>query len=292
MKKFLTIAIVIVFSAFQFGCSDSPTGSGHSRSDDDTGSDVVVVDDLDEDIEIGFGQTVLVESEDLEIHFSDVLLDCRCPSGVVCVWEGQAEIELWLTKADGNPDIAVAVIRPGMNPDQYPHYRSYALDYTIVLKRLEPYPEADRLIGKDEYVATIGVEEAPPGGEYDPVIFTWAFPGNLQIDPVEVVDGTITGDTLTLSVRHSGGCGEHSFKLYMRPVFLESLPVQGNCYLVHINHDDPCRAIIGSEVSFDIRPIAELYYDGYHAYDDIMLNIYGYFTGCPSGEIKVLYSPQ
>ncbi len=292
MKNIFIFSLLIVFSVFLQGCSDNSMPYNTFSSNGDPGADVVIVDDLSEDIEIRCGQTVLVESEDLEIYFSDVLLECRCPSNVVCVWEGQAEIEMWFTRPDVLPDVAIAVIRPGRNPGRYPHYESYALDYRIVLESLVPYPKAGRHFGKGKYIATIGTEKLPPGGEYDPVIFTWAFPISLQIDPVEVIDGTVTDDTLTLSVRHSGGCGDHSFKFFARPCFLESYPVQINCYLQHIDHGDPCDAIVGNEASFDIRPIAESYYEGYSAYDDIILNIYGYFTDQHGEKIQVIYSPQ
>lgn len=49
---------------------------------------------LDQEFQLSVRQVALIESESLSITFLDVLEDSRCPSDVVCIWAGNAEVEL------------------------------------------------------------------------------------------------------------------------------------------------------------------------------------------------------
>jgi hypothetical protein len=78
----------------------------------------------------------------------------------------------------------------------------------------------------------------------------------------------------------------------MRPRFTESHPAQADLFLQHVSAHDLCEAYISSQVSFNIRPVAELYAHVYGEYDDIVLNVFGYFDDEPAGKISVTYSPR
>lgn len=67
---------------------------------------------------------------------------------------------------------------------------------------------------------------------------------------------------LNLTLRHSGGCGDHSFELHTALPFMESHPLQINASLTH-ETDDSCEALITSEVTVDLRPLAEIYRQQY-----------------------------
>lgn len=289
MKLTIRLTVLLLISIAFLGCSDT-TITGSLTRDRNPDWDIIVP-NLGEDIELGYGQTVFILSENMEIEFSSVLVESRCPKGARCFWEGQADIELWLKKPDRNPVPAVPSISPGKDPDSNPHYSAFALGYKISLMILDPYPNVRVDVEPEDYIATLRIRKCPDPTDRR-VHFTWAFPASLQIDPVSVISGTISGDMLTVKASHSGGCREHDFKLFMRPVFMESYPVQANLFLQHIDPDDPCDAIITEDVSFDIRPIAELYREGYGGYDDIILNVYGYFEDEPGEKIRVTYSPE
>ena len=63
----------------------------------------------------------------------------------------------------------------------------------------------------------------------------------------------------------------------MSPVaFLESYPVQANLYLRHNSNGDACEALINDDLTFNLRPIAELHKTVYGKYDEIVLNVYEY----------------
>ena len=49
------------------------------------------------------GQSVRLQPDNLQLGFQQVMNDSRCPSDVVCVWEGIADLQLWLLKPGSNP---------------------------------------------------------------------------------------------------------------------------------------------------------------------------------------------
>lgn len=109
------------------------------------------------------------------------------------------------------------------------------------------------------------------------VIITDQPPDAIQLDPFDLESVEIVGDSITLHVTYSGGCREHYFSLYMSPAaFLESYPVQANLYLRHNSNGDACEVLINDDLTFNLRPIAELHKTAYGKYDEIILNVYEY----------------
>jgi hypothetical protein len=251
----------------------------------------IIIPDLTGDIIFGFGQTVYVESEELWISFTDVIGDSRCPTGVECFWPGQAEIEIVLEKRGGMEEPVIIILPPGRNPTEKPELYECAGGYRIYFVALEPYPTVGKTIPEEEYIAQIILvpdRDCCPEGE---VCFTWLSPFLLQRDPFALNGASLDGDELTLQVTYGGGCRDHDFKLYMQPVFAESNPVRANLYLSHNANGDVCEALITEDLTYDIRKIAELYYEQYGGYGDIILDIYGYFIDQPGEGIEILYSP-
>jgi len=121
------------------------------------------------------------------------------------------------------------------------------------------------------------------------VIITDAPPESIQLDPFGMEGIAIAGDIITLNVTYSGGCKEHCFSLYMSPAsFLESSPVLANLYLRHNSNGDACEAFINKTISFDLRPIAELYKSLYGSYDEIVINVFEYKS---SNKVSASYFP-
>ena len=88
-----------------------------------------------------------------EISFLGLVEDSRCPSEAVCVWEGQAKVnirvvpnatahDIELTKRAGHPELAVTMVE----------------DKTVRLVDVSPYPETTLLIDSSEYIITVEVE--------------------------------------------------------------------------------------------------------------------------------------
>jgi hypothetical protein len=94
------------------------------------------------------------------------------------------------------------------------------------------------------------------------VILT-ADPDRWRHDPYDLLDARVDGDTLHVSVQDGGGCAVHDSALLVVPLFMESYPVQMSGSLAHDAKADPCRALVGSELRFDLSPIKEAYRRSY-----------------------------
>ena len=89
-----------------------------------------------------------IAGEGLTVTFNGVLSDSRCPSDVSCVWAGNAEVQLILSKA-GFPSDTV-VVNTGLSP-QSASYQGY----TVALQGLAPTPVSTSTIAPGDYVATL-----------------------------------------------------------------------------------------------------------------------------------------
>ena len=288
MRSLMRVPLLVICCLFLVHCSDDtcicPNGQNLPEPD-------IIVTDLGEDITIGYEQTVLIEEENLYVTLTGIS-EGRCPTGALCFWEGQAVTEFRILVPDRRSTTVTPIIRPSSESGTSPDMTDCALGYSFTLLRLEPYPHVEHDYAPEDYTALLRIARIGNGGPIDRIIPTWTPPGRLQRDPVTVRGGTIDDDILTLTVSYGGGCGDHAFKLYWRPAFMESYPVQTNLFLQHVNLGDFCEAIITTEISFDIREIAEEYGDVYGVFDDIILNIYGYFEGDPTNGIQITYSPE
>jgi len=101
----------------------------------------------------------------VEIGFRNVLLDCRCPSDAVCVWQGVADIQLWLREQHSDSEL-VEVCIPGLfwRSDSTRLVPVVARGYAIRLVKLDPYPRVDTPVPVEQYVAHLWVQRIGPGG--------------------------------------------------------------------------------------------------------------------------------
>lgn len=86
-----------------------------------------------------------------------------------------------------------------------------------------------------------------------------------RMDPAEILQISVAGDELRMTVRHGGGCRDHGYSLLPSGVFMESLPVQMSVQLAHDARGDLCRGIVGKDLVFDLSPIRRAYRDAYRS---------------------------
>ncbi|MFQ5537839.1 MAG: hypothetical protein ACE5GJ_10335 [Gemmatimonadota bacterium] len=105
------------------------------------------------DVTLGLGEAQRVPGTALSVSFVRVAEDSRCPQDVVCVWEGNATVEVG--------------VRAGTGPT-FPLQINTSLPPTSVvwneirtsLVKLEPTPIAGRPIPPEEYRVTLRLEPA------------------------------------------------------------------------------------------------------------------------------------
>lgn len=104
--------------------------------------------------ELGIGDQASIASENAVVAFVDVVEDSRCPSDVVCMWEGQATISVSMQVGRGSQEFILTI-----GTDESPT-ATYG-QYSVTLVSLEPYPQSSVQTDPDDYVATLVVSMAP-----------------------------------------------------------------------------------------------------------------------------------
>lgn len=56
-------------------------------------------------VTLELGESVTFEAAGIDVTFLRLVGDSRCPVGLTCVWEGDAEVEVRVTTADGGSDV-------------------------------------------------------------------------------------------------------------------------------------------------------------------------------------------
>ena len=106
------------------------------------------------------GQSVNIPSENLRLGFRDVISDSRCPKGVMCFWQGIADITLWLYRANTDTVFITPFIWGLVDrPDTTGKDRIDTLGVRITLMQLNPYPEHGVRIDKSDYSALLDVRK-------------------------------------------------------------------------------------------------------------------------------------
>lgn len=105
---------------------------------------------LDETFALRVGQQVNVGTEPLRLFFDAVTEDSRCPTDVVCVWEGNAKVRL-RASTPGSGAITI-----DLNTSLQPR-DTVVFAYDVALERLDPQPVAATKTPQDRYVAYLKV---------------------------------------------------------------------------------------------------------------------------------------
>jgi hypothetical protein len=111
--------------------------------------------ELGDQFQLKIGQTALIESKNISVKFLNVTEDSRCPSDVVCVWEGQVAILLNIMQHDQDLGDLALTVRGG---DQTLAAKTFD-GYSIQIMQVEPYPKASEPIQLSDYVATLLVSK-------------------------------------------------------------------------------------------------------------------------------------
>lgn len=132
MKNWMAAATVAACLACSNG-TDLQTGPSTSVSGDTVR------------IELGLGSAVNVDG--IAIEFESVAGDSRCPLNVQCVWEGNAEVSLRLTRMQSSEVVSV-------NTNLEPQVVRYA-GHAIRLSGLTPYPVYGEPLDPSAYIAAL-----------------------------------------------------------------------------------------------------------------------------------------
>jgi len=88
--------------------------------------------DIDEIVELKLGERKIGQPSGLEVGFEKLISDSRCPIGILCFWQGMAEIQISLKIPDKT--------RYYFTLDSYNHTTVDTLGLHMEFLQLDPYP--------------------------------------------------------------------------------------------------------------------------------------------------------
>ncbi|MBK8567753.1 MAG: hypothetical protein IPN76_31655 [Saprospiraceae bacterium] len=148
MKKLLFFAFVVA-AAFM-ACN----------KDDDTNIKPV---QLDKAFNLAVNETAELETDGTRIKFLGISEDSRCPTGVNCVWEGEAIVQLSVEKED---DAIVETLTTNPREGQMLPDKFTAFGHGVKLLQVMPYPEAGSSIEEGDYVIRLIIGEPFEGDNW------------------------------------------------------------------------------------------------------------------------------
>lgn len=153
MNRFLPYIICLVFVAFS-GCVREAFIEADEQ--DEILTKRISVGN-EEEFELGLGDTALIEGTEIELTFSFVSSDNRCPEDVVCITAGEGIILLLYSDPFSTSRQVRATI-PGLV--RTPYVSNEILRHNgndIVLLRLDPYPNSSVKHSPRDYRALLVV---------------------------------------------------------------------------------------------------------------------------------------
>ena len=131
----LLLSLAFGFFALAAGCaSQSPVPS-------------VAIGDT---VTLRVAESATVEPRNVVLQFSEVVTDSRCPTDVVCVWEGDAEISVRAVAADGTSSDLRLHTKSGSEPASF-------AGLTVRMVSLEPKPREGTPPRQADYVLTVEI---------------------------------------------------------------------------------------------------------------------------------------
>lgn len=134
----MTVKVLFLLLAILGGASKDPSASTRAP--------------LGKEFSLKIGQRVVIKGEKLSLKFSAVHDESRCPTGVQCVWEGNAGVVVELSKKNKKVVQGMVNTNNSIKPNQLEYE-----GYTIKLVGLNPYPRADQRIEPKDYKAILMV---------------------------------------------------------------------------------------------------------------------------------------
>jgi hypothetical protein len=141
------LIIISAITAFIFSCQKSTDYPAFENMD--VTSNFI----LDNAIIISQGDCAGDAHTKTYICLDSVLNDSRCPNGVQCIWQGNAEARFKFIKS-GNSKVY-------FNLNTFPGFTNDTIigGYKFTLKTINPYPDIDDIILPGEYKAEILIEK-------------------------------------------------------------------------------------------------------------------------------------
>lgn len=143
----VVLVLALALSACLWGCDSTRAAAPVSVADGAS-------------VSLRAGESATSGDRQLQFGFEQVIADSRCPTGVQCIWAGDAVVRVWWQHGSGPREVHdLHTTVSALTAVKAPHA-------DIRLLSLSPWPVAGRAIGTVDYVATFAV--APASQADDP----------------------------------------------------------------------------------------------------------------------------
>jgi hypothetical protein len=100
---------------------------------------------------LAIGKSAAIPNTPVTVTFDEVIEDSRCPTGVTCIWAGDAVVKISIKAANGKPG---AYTLHTNSPERQAEHDGYRVE----LMTVTPYPKGDAPIRREDYRITLLVE--------------------------------------------------------------------------------------------------------------------------------------
>ena len=264
--------IIILVLLMGVACEDvAPT-----KADTDDPADKLIQRTIESDtFDIALGESILRSNSGVEVGFSEILTDSRCPLNVQCYWAGMARIAIWLKAPDQDTLFLEPVIFGYVDRSSPGSHRTVLSDhFGITLQQLDPYPIMDTTgVDLSDTIAYMAFEQFSPPLDQSVILLVneeeyRRFEHN-DIDPFGIDSLSVINDSLLVYVNYGGGCNEHDFYTFGSLAWMESSPPIMPVTIVHDGHLDFCLAFIHETLQIDLGPVKALQGYGNEVYIEL-----------------------
>jgi hypothetical protein len=106
---------------------------------------------LQDKVVLAVGQSVKIKDTDVTLSFEEIE-DSRCPTGVTCIWAGDAVVKIGVKSSD-KPQSSLT-LHTNSRFARDGEYEGYRITLTAVM----PYPAGDNPPRRDQYRASLTLE--------------------------------------------------------------------------------------------------------------------------------------
>jgi hypothetical protein len=110
---------------------------------------------LDHEFSLSPGQSTTIAEENLTIKFIEVTSDGRCPKGAICIWPGEANCLIEITK-DSESSHRIVLTQLGLSRTPKIDFANYKIRFD-----LQPYPEVGKASDKKGYNLQLVISKKP-----------------------------------------------------------------------------------------------------------------------------------
>jgi hypothetical protein len=102
---------------------------------------------------LAIGQSVTVPNTKVTVSFQEVVEDSRCPTGVTCIWAGDAAVKISIKTTDGSASSYT------LHTDAQSGRAAEHEGYRVELLTVTPHPSGDSPPRRQDYRITLSVEQ-------------------------------------------------------------------------------------------------------------------------------------